>query len=124
MIVESIITCPRCGTANAEQMPVNACQIVYSCTGCGAVLRGRWISRSTEGRRGCSKPVRGPRLARSQVWAHAVIAAMRDKAGQLTGFVKLTRDLTERKQMDTSNNRIFGLPACGKGCGWVDWAAV
>lgn len=39
MIVESVITCPRCGTAKAEIMPVDACVIVYECGGCGAVLR-------------------------------------------------------------------------------------
>jgi PAS domain S-box-containing protein len=41
----------------------------------------------------------------SRFWAHAVIAAMRDEAGQLTGFVKLTRDLTERKQTEDELRR-------------------
>ena len=39
MILESIITCPQCGAASPQQMPVDACQIVYECAGCGAVLR-------------------------------------------------------------------------------------
>jgi hypothetical protein len=39
MIVESVITCPHCGAAKAEEMPLNACQIFYDCTSCGAVLR-------------------------------------------------------------------------------------
>jgi hypothetical protein len=39
MIERSMITCPRCGTATAETMPVDACRIAYQCTGCGAVLR-------------------------------------------------------------------------------------
>jgi hypothetical protein len=39
MIVQSIITCPHCGAAKAEEMPLNACQIFYDCTSCGAVLQ-------------------------------------------------------------------------------------
>ena len=39
MIAESIITCPRCGTAKSETMPLDACQFFYDCTGCGALLR-------------------------------------------------------------------------------------
>jgi hypothetical protein len=39
MILESVITCPRCGTARSEPMPADACQIRYACTGCGATLR-------------------------------------------------------------------------------------
>ena len=38
-ILESTITCPHCGTAKTETMPVNACQYFYDCSGCGAVLR-------------------------------------------------------------------------------------
>lgn len=39
VVTRSLITCPHCGTAKAEEMPLDACQIVYQCTGCGAVLR-------------------------------------------------------------------------------------
>ncbi len=39
MISESIITCPLCGTAKSETMPLDACQFFYDCTGCGALLR-------------------------------------------------------------------------------------
>jgi hypothetical protein len=35
----SIITCPRCGHAEAETMPLDACQFFYDCRGCGALLR-------------------------------------------------------------------------------------
>lgn len=38
-VVHSVIKCPLCGLAKTEQMPVDACQIVYECTGCGVVLR-------------------------------------------------------------------------------------
>jgi hypothetical protein len=41
MILESMITCPSCGTAKAEIMPTDACQFFYDCTGCGALLRPR-----------------------------------------------------------------------------------
>ncbi|MFY9692442.1 MAG: GDCCVxC domain-containing (seleno)protein [Xanthobacteraceae bacterium] len=39
MIEQSVITCPRCGTAKTERMPTDACQVVYECMGCGARLR-------------------------------------------------------------------------------------
>lgn len=38
-ILESTITCPRCGAEKVEMMPTDACQFFYDCTGCGAVLR-------------------------------------------------------------------------------------
>jgi hypothetical protein len=39
MILESIITCPRCSTAKLEMMSTDACQFFYVCTGCDAKLR-------------------------------------------------------------------------------------
>ena len=39
MILESVITCPHCGTAKLESMPTDACQFFYTCTGRGAMLR-------------------------------------------------------------------------------------
>lgn len=36
----------------------------------------------------------------SQFWAEALITALRDEAGRLHGFSKLTRDLTERKRTE------------------------
>jgi PAS domain S-box-containing protein len=36
----------------------------------------------------------------SPFWAHVVITALRDEAGQLRGFVKVTRDVTERRRME------------------------
>jgi PAS domain S-box-containing protein len=33
-------------------------------------------------------------------WAHVVIDAIRDEAGQLIGFAKVTRDITERRQAE------------------------
>jgi PAS domain S-box-containing protein len=35
----------------------------------------------------------------SRFWANVVITALRDKAGRLRGFAKVTRDITERKRM-------------------------
>ncbi|MCB1750725.1 MAG: hypothetical protein KDI74_03310 [Gammaproteobacteria bacterium] len=35
----SRITCPRCGVSRDESMPVDACQWIYECTGCGELLR-------------------------------------------------------------------------------------
>ena len=39
VVTRSVITCPHCGTSKPEEMPSDACQIVYACTSCGAVLR-------------------------------------------------------------------------------------
>jgi PAS domain S-box-containing protein len=36
----------------------------------------------------------------SRFWANVVITALRDEAGHLKGFSKITRDLTERKQVE------------------------
>jgi hypothetical protein len=39
VIGASTITCPICGTAKAETMPIDACLFFYECTACGALLR-------------------------------------------------------------------------------------
>ena len=36
----------------------------------------------------------------SQFWANVVITAMRDPAGEIIGFSKITRDLTERRRQE------------------------
>jgi len=36
----------------------------------------------------------------AKFWAHVTITALRDEAGRLRGFAKLTRDLTERKRTE------------------------
>ena len=36
----------------------------------------------------------------SQFWANVVITALRDQSGTLTGFAKITRDLTERREQE------------------------
>jgi PAS domain S-box-containing protein len=36
----------------------------------------------------------------SQFWANVILTALRDEAGHLKGFSKITRDLTERQQLD------------------------
>jgi hypothetical protein len=41
MILLSTITCPQCGAASMETMPVDACRILYECPGCGARLKPR-----------------------------------------------------------------------------------
>jgi hypothetical protein len=35
----SVLTCPECGHARSETMPVDACQFFYDCTGCGVLLK-------------------------------------------------------------------------------------
>lgn len=39
LIVEAVLTCPRCGFAKAETMPSDACLFHYECTHCGVLLR-------------------------------------------------------------------------------------
>ncbi|MGH7791879.1 MAG: PAS domain S-box protein, partial [Thermodesulfobacteriota bacterium] len=41
----------------------------------------------------------------TQFWANIVITPLRDKTGQLSGFVKVTRDITERKQAEEMLNK-------------------
>lgn len=38
-LLESEITCPKCGLRRMERMPVDACQFFYECVGCRALLR-------------------------------------------------------------------------------------
>ncbi len=35
----SEIRCPECGHRHTEEMPTDACQFYYECTGCGTLLR-------------------------------------------------------------------------------------
>ncbi len=39
MLLRSTLTCPKCGGASTETMPLDACQFFYDCKHCGALLR-------------------------------------------------------------------------------------
>jgi hypothetical protein len=39
VILESVLTCPKCGYSKQEVMPTAACQFFYECESCKAVLR-------------------------------------------------------------------------------------
>ncbi len=39
VILDSTITCPRCGHAETETMPTDACQFFYECKSCGILLK-------------------------------------------------------------------------------------
>jgi hypothetical protein len=41
VLLESVITCPSCGTTATETMPQDACMYFYRCEGCGETLRPR-----------------------------------------------------------------------------------
>jgi PAS domain S-box-containing protein len=43
----------------------------------------------------------------SQFWANVVITALRDEAGEIRGFLKVTRDLTERRQAEENARRLL-----------------
>ena len=39
VILQAVITCPKCGFAKTETMPTNACQFFYECENCRTVLK-------------------------------------------------------------------------------------
>jgi hypothetical protein len=39
IVLESTITCPKCGHSKAETMPTDACQFYYECAQCKSLLR-------------------------------------------------------------------------------------
>lgn len=43
----------------------------------------------------------------SQFWAHAVVTALHNKQGQLRGFAKVTRDITERKRAEAALQKAY-----------------
>jgi PAS domain S-box-containing protein len=45
----------------------------------------------------------------SRFWADIVITALRDEAGNLRGFSKVTRDITARKRAEEERDRFFNL---------------
>jgi PAS domain S-box-containing protein len=50
----------------------------------------------------------------SQFWADAVITALRDNSGRLRGFSKVTRDMTERHQLDQTKLAAEVLAELGR----------
>ena len=44
----------------------------------------------------------------SRFWANVVITALRDESGNLTGFAKITRDLTERRKAEVAIGELSG----------------
>ena len=38
-ITEATIVCPKCGHAERETMPTDACRYFFDCFGCGVTLR-------------------------------------------------------------------------------------
>jgi hypothetical protein len=39
VILESVLTCPKCGHSKLEIMPTTACQFFYECESCETMLR-------------------------------------------------------------------------------------
>src|SRR5262245_54379339 len=52
----------------------------------------------------------------SRFWANVIITAMRDKAGRLVGFGKITRDLTGRRQAEETLRARVGLLDLASDC--------
>jgi hypothetical protein len=38
-VLESVLTCPRCGFSSRETMPTDTCQFFYECRDCKTLLR-------------------------------------------------------------------------------------
>lgn len=38
-VLESVLTCPKCGQPSTEIMPTDACQYFYECRTCRALLK-------------------------------------------------------------------------------------
>ena len=38
VVLQSVLTCPSCGTARTQTMPTDACQFFYECPGCKTLL--------------------------------------------------------------------------------------
>ena len=38
-VLESVLTCPQCGTTSRETMPTDACVFFHDCGGCDAKLK-------------------------------------------------------------------------------------
>src|SRR3954452_22723627 len=47
----------------------------------------------------------------TQFWANVVITAIRDETGELVGFGKVTRDLTDRRRRETELQRFAAMAA-------------
>jgi hypothetical protein len=39
VLLESVLSCPKCGFASSETMPTDACQFFYECRHCRTLLR-------------------------------------------------------------------------------------
>jgi hypothetical protein len=39
LLLDSTITCPKCGTATRLRMPTDACQFFWECPACGTLLK-------------------------------------------------------------------------------------
>lgn len=39
VVLESVITCPKCGHKKSESMPTDSCQFFYECESCENVLK-------------------------------------------------------------------------------------
>ncbi|WP_286773015.1 GAF domain-containing protein [Sphingomonas sp. 66-10] len=55
----------------------------------------------------------------SQLWVSAVIDAIRDKDGQLVGFAKITRDLTEKREIEEQLRQSQKMEAVGQLTGGI-----
>src|SRR5204862_62302 len=45
----------------------------------------------------------------ARLWANVIVTALRDSAGRRHGFVKVTRDISERKKMEEERDKLFNV---------------
>ncbi len=80
----------------------------YTCEDVEDGLPGRILGEAT---RNGNVKAEGWRVRKngSRFWAEVNVTAIRDEAGQLQGFAKVTRDLTERRKAETSLKEALEL---------------
>jgi PAS domain S-box-containing protein len=49
------------------------------------------------------------RRDQTRFWASGILAPVHDEAGKLTGFIKIMRDVTERRRLENERDRFFSL---------------
>ena len=72
--------------------------------------------------------VRGGRLAKrkdgSRFWANVLITALRDQDGTINGYLKITQDLTERRESEERLRRPMPTSRAGSRSGPRNWPAA
>ena len=71
IVLQSTITCPRCGAKKTETMPTDACVFVYECGACGGHFAPNAAIAASSARTGrfSARPSRSPPRPETKLWA-------------------------------------------------------